>query len=166
MVGTVYKVQPQPPEQEHTRWFDAGPLRFGVEYRHVDPAALEATYAGNAEDMAEIVENSPEGGFFDQGVSIHVCGLADGHEYLRFDVFDDEPHYHYVSPSGDHNNVVEFDVVAQGPMFPWVLDRVRYQLRPMLVKASGAALADQVDDAALADAVVTLERMAEEARRV
>ena len=69
---------------------------FGVEYRDVDPESLRATYAGNAEQLAELEARSPEGGFFDAGVSIHVCGADDGYEYLRFDCFDDEPHYHYV----------------------------------------------------------------------
>ena len=33
----------------------------------------------------------PDGGFTDEGVSIHVFDAADGWEYLRFDVFDGEP---------------------------------------------------------------------------
>ncbi len=47
--------------------------------------------------------------------------FADGHEYLRFDAFDDDPHYHYVQPTGDHNQVVTFDADADGPVLPWVL---------------------------------------------
>ena len=119
MPGVVYNVQPQPPVEENTRWFEAGAVTIGVEYRELDPANLVATYAGNAADMAEIEENSPEGGFADEGVSLHVRGTEDGHEYVRFDVFDGEPHYHYVRPTGDHNNVVPFDAVADGDMLPW-----------------------------------------------
>ena len=74
----------------------AGAVTFGVEYRDVDPASLAATYEGNAAQLAELEERSPDGGFSDEGVSIHVCGTDDGHEYVRFDVFDDEPHYHYI----------------------------------------------------------------------
>ena len=32
-------------------------------------------------------------------LAIHVLGTDDGHEYLRFDVFDREPHYHYLHPA-------------------------------------------------------------------
>jgi hypothetical protein len=61
----------------------------------------------------ELLEKSPEGGFADEGVTIHVFDASDGHEYLRFDVFDDEPHYHYIHRTvGDTvvNNVIDFDV--------------------------------------------------------
>ena len=29
VIGTVYKVQPQPPEAAHTRWFPAGAVTLG-----------------------------------------------------------------------------------------------------------------------------------------
>ena len=34
----------------------------------------------------------------DEGVSLHVCDGETGAEYLRFDVFVKEPHYHYIVP--------------------------------------------------------------------
>ena len=114
MPGVVYNMQPQPPVEENTRWFEAGVVTIGVEYREVDPANLVETYKDSAEDMAELRERSPEGGFTDEGVSLHVRSTEDGHEFVRFDVFDGEPHYHYVRPTGDHNNVVSFDPVADG----------------------------------------------------
>src|SRR5207244_7811804 len=61
----------------------AGVLTFGVEYRNVDPESLRATYAGNASQLAELEERSPEGGFFDSGVSIHVSGTEDGRSEER-----------------------------------------------------------------------------------
>jgi len=166
-VGTVYKVQPQPWEEADTRWVDAGPVRFGVEWRDVDPAALLATYGEGTADMAEIVERSPEGGFHDRGVSIHVCATGSGHEYLRFDVFDDDPHYHYVDTSGEANRVVAFDSTANGEMLPWVLDRLRTRLATMLEGADAADVAAEVSAADLGQlraAVDTVERLATEAR--
>ena len=65
------------------------------------------------EQVAEIEEHSPEGGFTDEGISVHVVSVADDHEYLRFDMFEQEPHYHYIHRSGEVNNVVEFDRVAR-----------------------------------------------------
>lgn len=146
MVGTTYTVQPMPPDEASTDWFEAPPLRIGIEYRRVDPEALADTYGDDAADMAEIEANSPEGGFTDEGVSIHVVEVGTGHEYLRFDVFVDEPHYHYVDRDQGTNNVVEFDEVAHGPMMPWMLDRLRTRLPEMLVQAGATELAAAMTD--------------------
>ena len=70
-------------------------LRRGVP-RPRSRESLDETYKDNPEHLAELREQSPEGGFADEGVTIHVFDADDGHEYLRFDVFDDEPHYHYI----------------------------------------------------------------------
>jgi hypothetical protein len=166
-VGTVYKVQPQPWEEADTRWVDAGPVRFGVEWRDIDPAALLATYGEGTADMAEIIEKSPEGGFHDRGVSIHVCAAESGHEHLRFDVFDDDPHYHYVDTSGEANRVVSFDSVADGDMLAWVVGRLRSRLATMLEAADGDAVAAAVraaDQAQLGAAIDSVEQLATAAR--
>jgi hypothetical protein len=169
MIGEVYNMPPQPPVAEHTRYIDAGAVRIGVEYRDVDPASLAATYAGNAEHLSELEERSPEGGFTDEGVSIHVCG-DDGHEYVRFDVFNDEPHYHYVHrPSADGdivNNVIAYDVVAHGDMLEWALERLRTRLPAMLRAAGGDAVAARLDEARLGRAVDEAEALARRARDV
>ena len=60
MAGTTYNVQPMPPDPASTDWLEVPPLRIGVEYRKVDPEALEATYGDSAADMAEIIERSAE----------------------------------------------------------------------------------------------------------
>ncbi len=157
MVGTTYTVQPMPPDPASTDYFDAAPLRIGVEYRKVDPEALAATYGDDAEQMAEIDEHSPEGGFTDEGISIHVVSVADDHEYLRFDVFVDEPHYHYVDKTAGTNTVVDFDTAAHGDMTPWMLGQLRHRLPAMLREAGaddvaagvtsdlGADIADRVE---------------------
>jgi hypothetical protein len=153
-VGVTYQVQPQPWDESCTRWVPAGPLRIGVEWRDVDPQALLATYGEGTSDMAEIVEKSPAGGFYDKGVSLHVCAVEPAHEFLRFDVFDDDPHYHYIH-AGDEivNNVIDFDVLAHGEMLPWVIERLRHRLPEMLPHANGGHLVAQIDQAAL-DAVI------------
>ena len=163
MRGKVYTNPPQPPVEEHTRRLPAGNLTFGVEYRMVDPASLQETYSGNDAHLAELFERWPGGGFTDEGVSIHVWGTDDGHEYLRFDVFADDPHYHYNHPGDDVvNNVIDFDAVALGDMLTWVLDRLRTRLGPMLVGAGGAHLVDGLDaetiDTVLRDVQVLAEQ--------
>ncbi len=167
-IGKVYNVQPMPPDEAATRWLPAGVVTFGVEYREVDPAALAATYQANAADMAEIDEHSPAGGFSDEGVSIHVRGTDDQHEYLRFDVFDGDPHYHYVHRSGTINNVIDFDERAHGDMLPWALDCLRHRLPDMLPHAGGQDLVGGLDDAVLGpviDEVASMARKAQEAQR-
>jgi hypothetical protein len=163
-IGKVYNVHPMPPDPGATRWLPAGVLTIGVEYREVDPAALEATYSGDADDMAEIEEKSPPGGFSDEGVSIHVCGTEDQHEYLRFDVFVDEPHYHYVDRSGEVNNVIDFDVHAHGEMLPWTIAALRHRLPQMLPHAGGAHLVAGIDDAVLGPVVDEVAALAERAQ--
>jgi hypothetical protein len=168
VIGEVYNMPPQPPVEANTRYFPAGAVTIGVEYRDVDPASLEATYAGNEAHLAELAERSPEGGFNDEGVSIHVCGTDDGHEYVRFDVFDDEPHYHYVhrtAPGADVvNNVIAFDAVAGGDMLPWAIDRLRTRLREMLTEAGGRDVAARLDERLVRQAVDEVEALAEQAR--
>ena len=165
MTGTTYNIPPQPPVEENTHRFPAGALTFGVEYRDVDPESLRATYAGNEAQLAELEARSPEGGFSDTGVSIHVCGTDDGYEYLRFDVFDDEPHYHYNHRHDDgtiENQVVDFDPTAGGDMLPWAIRCLRSRLPEMLEAAGGGRLVDQLDsariDAVLGDVAVMAER--------
>lgn len=168
MIGKVYNIPPQPPVDDHNHLLPAGVLTFGVEYRDLDPESLRATYADNAAHLSELEEKSPEGGFFDEGVSIHVCGTDDGHEYVRFDVFDAEPHYHYVhrpGPGGEIvNQIIDFDTTAHGDMFPWAIECLRRRLPAMLTAAGGTHLAEQLDPAVLAPVIDKVEAMAEAAR--
>jgi hypothetical protein len=142
MLGQTYNVQPVPPDPDHTTYFDAGPLRIGVEYRVIAPEDLVAAYEGD--DLAEIEEHSPEGGFADEGLSIHIESVADDHEYIRFDAFDDDPHYHYVDKAAGTNTLVGYDTAANGPVLSWVLHQVHHRLDPMLRHAGAAHVADSL----------------------
>lgn len=168
MIGKVYGIPPQPHSARDTRMVPAGAVTFGVEYRDLDPESLRATYAGNDEHLAELERESPDGGFTDEGVSIHVFDAADGWELLRFDVFEGEPHYHYVHrvPEGGEvvNNVVDFDEVAHGDMLPWVLERLRTRLGEMLTCAGDADLAARIDPALVGPAVDEVAALAEAAQ--
>lgn len=160
MLGVIYQVQPQPPEPAYTRWLPAGAVTFGVEHRDVDPAGLATTYGADTAAMDEIEQHSPEGGFHDSGVSLHVNGTDDGHEYLRFDLFEGEPHYHYVRPSGDHNHVVPVDPVAQGDLLAFALRCLRERLAPMLAEAGGDQVAARLDPAVQGPVLDEVERLA------
>jgi hypothetical protein len=161
MIGKVYSMPPQPPVAENTRKIPAGAVTFGVEYRDLDPQGLIETYKDNQAHLAELLEKSPEGGFTDEGVSIHVWGSEDGHEYLRFDMFDGEPHYHYVHRSADVvNNVIDYDTAALGEMLPWVVERLRTRLPDMLCESGGAEVAAGLDLGLVAGAIGEVERLA------
>ena len=167
MIGKVYGIPPQPPVEENTRRFGAGAVTFGVEYRDLDPESLEETYRDNPEYLAELREKSPEGGFTDEGVTVHVFDADDGHEYLRFDVFDDEPHYHYIHRTVDNtvvNNVIDFDVVAHGDMFGWTFEVLRTRLPAMLEQAGGDALAERLDPDLVDQVLTEVEACAAAAR--
>jgi hypothetical protein len=169
MIGKVYNIPPQPPAPENTRYLPAGALTFGIEYRDVDPESLTATYEKDPAQLAELQEKSPEGGFTDEGVSIHVCGSDDGHEYVRFDVFDDEPHYHYIhrTPNGADvvNNVIDFDTAAHGEMLPWAIECLRTRLPAMLTEAEGDHLIPLLDSALVGRVVDEVQRIAEQAQQ-
>jgi hypothetical protein len=158
--GVVYKVQPEPLEPGACTSFEAGAVTFILEYRDVDPERLEKAYADRPEDLAEIRRLSPVGGFTDTGVSIHVLGSQDRHEYLRFDCFQDDPHYHYVRPTGGHNHWVPFDPIAGGDMFGFAMSCLRERLETMLVFAGGEAIAAAVDRKRVAPVVDALEKKA------
>jgi len=162
MTGTVYTVPPIPPDAEHTTWVDAGALRIGVEWRNLDEAELEANYEGEA--MAE-VQAAITGNIQDNGVSLHVAGAADAHEYLRFDMFEQEPHYHYIEPSGDRQTIIEFDRVALGEMLPWALHQLRTRLPEMLAFAGGDDLVPELDRERIASSLAEVERLARDAQK-
>lgn len=167
MIGNVYNMPPQPPEEANTIYLDAGAVSFGVEYRVVDPEMLRETYKDNPAQLAELEERSPDGGFYAEGLSLHVFG-SDGHEYLRFDLFDEPPHYHYNHPviAGVHtNNVIDYDASANGPMLDWALGSLRERLPEMLRQAGGESIADAVDEALVGKVLAEVESLANGARR-
>ncbi len=161
MTGTIYTVPPIPPDAEHTTWVDAGAISIGVEYRLLDDTELAANYEG--EQMDEIQAATGGNAVEDNGVSLHVVGTEDGHEYLRFDLFEQEPHYHYIEPSGEKQTIIEYDRVALGPMLPWALDQIRHRLVPMLEHAGGEALVPKLDASRIEASLVEVEKLARDA---
>ncbi len=161
MTGTVYNVPPIPPDDAHTNYVEAGAIRIGVEYRLLDEAELAANYQGK---QMEVIQDALAGNAVqDNGVSLHVVGSEDGHEYLRFDLFEQEPHYHYIDVSGKEQTIIDFDRVAHGPMLPWALAQIRTRLVPMLVRAGGAKLAADLDAERIAGCLVEVEKLARDA---
>jgi len=159
MTGTTYSVAPIPPDDAHTTYVDAGPLRIGVEYRLLDDAELAANYEGD--DIDEIQDALDGAAVEDNGASIHVLGREDGHEYLRFDLFEQGPHYHYIDLGGQQQTIVDFDRVALGDMLPWALAQLRNRVVPMLERAGGGELAREIEAqaGALHESLPEVERL-------
>jgi hypothetical protein len=160
---TKYDLMPIPPVEAQTEWFEAGPVAIGVEYRRLtDAIAAGAALAGAEGDAGSAAAAAT--GLDDRGVSLHVCALEGGvrREHLRFDCFQEDPHYHYVSHEPRFNHMLHLDPVADGDPVAWALERIRTRLPQMLARAGAGALAARVDAATL-EAI--LPRVAEAAYR-
>lgn len=90
----------------------------------------------------------------DQGLCVQVFGKAEGQdtEILRFDCFDQMPHYHY-GPA-NHNIRLNMDKTTVGNPFGWTLDNLRTKLPAMIQRAGYADLAAEVEANPVAAAVL------------
>src|SRR2546429_5744453 len=103
--GNRYQQLPIPMVDEHCIRVDAGAVQLVVESRRLTNEILDQTFHGTA--VAQVP-------FDDYGATLHVCGATDGLEYLRFDCFENEPHYHYIDQAAGANTVVRIDELAVG----------------------------------------------------
>jgi hypothetical protein len=159
-VGFETPIRPIAPIEENMTRIDAGALSFGVEHRLLNDAIVAEHMANHsAEQVAANRPNVGGGAIDDSGVSIHVFG-ADGHEYLRFDCFDDGPHYHYIAPGAETQLIVAMDRAANGDPLDWTLSCLRGRLAQMLQEAGGAQFAERGDPALVAGALDKVEATA------
>jgi hypothetical protein len=121
---------------EHCIAVDAGAVQLVVESRRLTNEILRETYGANANDEIQ---------FDDFGATLHVCGTVDGLEHLRFDCFENEPHYHYIEQREGANTVVRIDELAVGDPLEFSLACVEHRLAPMLRHCGVAGLADEVE---------------------
>ncbi|MDH6281665.1 DUF7700 domain-containing protein [Prescottella agglutinans] len=142
-LGIPFDVMPVPVVPEHCVSIDAGPIRFTVESRTLTNEIMMTGLAdaGMATPDADYVARL---NLDDSGMSLHVFGFDDGREYLRFDCFESEPHYHYVDHDNGVNTVVRIDNVAEADPVGWALARISERLPEMLEHAGAGALAADV----------------------
>jgi hypothetical protein len=119
---------------EHCVSVDAGAVQLVVEFRRL---------------TNEIIENAlhdvhPEIHFDDSGATLHVCGTADGLEHLRFDCFENEPHYHYIDQAAGANTVVRIDELAVGDPVEFSVACIEHHLPDMLRHCGVPCVADEV----------------------
>ena len=140
------------PDDANTTYFPAGAIKIGVEYRNLTPEALVEYYGGDEAYVEELRRTAPLG-IEDRGVSLHVFDADGQWEYLRFDLFEDAPHYHYNHLGGGRNHIIPFDETAHGAIADWAVHKIRTgELAPMLAQAGGAELAENLDADILAEA--------------
>lgn len=158
---THYDQMPIPPIEAHTRYFDAGVVQVGVEYRLLDDAITAASTVEEATGSAPGVEDVD-----DCGVSLHVFGKSGGEarEYLRFDCFDEDPHYHYIDWETRSNHMVHIDPEADGDPLAWSIERIRTRLAQMLERAGAGPLVSQLDPARVEGILPAVEKEAQRAR--
>jgi len=120
---TRYEVLPIPARMTHTQLYSAGPIQFGVEYRLLNEELIAEEYGHDARAQFGNENPSDLGDQIEEdGVSIHVFDQTGSREFLRFDCFEDYPHYHYIDAGRGHQTVHDYDFVAHGPMHEWVID--------------------------------------------
>ena len=115
---------PKPPAKKFSKIGVSEPVSFAVETR---------------------VLGAKEGGMASGGGSIHLFSGDRSRELVRFDCFDDEPHYHYLNHREQLNTVWCFDGAVNGPMPRWVLSALRENLPGMLRAAGEEELARRVE---------------------
>jgi|GEM_PF-593531 len=140
MLGREYTVMPIAINWGHSVEVPAGPVTFVVEARNLTREAILENEA--VQGRTDGIDHSYE--VHDGGASLHVLATDNRVEYLRFDCFDNEPHYHYIREAEQRNIVVRFDDVAEGNPLEWTVSRVRDRLPRMLEHAGAQQLADLV----------------------
>lgn len=153
-VGHLAWVAPIPPIPENTRYFDAGPLRIGVEHRLLNNDIMDEHFGEGVEhDLVPDVE----------GFSIHVFDAQANQEKIRFDMFPGDLHYHYILEPAKIISV-GYDEAADGPMFEWSLRCLTTRLGEMLATAGSPELAASISQESIQDITKKIEAIEAEIR--
>jgi len=94
----------------------------------------------------------------DRGPSLRIYGDVEGKpvQLLRFDCFENQPHFHY-DPEGK-NNQLRMDKANVSDPVAWSMDYLRGNFASLIRIAGYSALAEQLDEGALTAALPTVEK--------
>src|SRR5918999_4454263 len=94
----------------------------------------------------------------DRGPSLRIYGDAEGKpvQLLRFDCFEQGPHFHY-DPEGK-NNQLRMDKTKVSDPIAWSMDYLRGNVTSLVRLAGYSELADQLDEGVLTAALPTVEK--------
>lgn len=126
-----------------------GSICFALQYRDLDGGAPHAQGAGGR-----------GGTDADQGVCVQVVGTVGGKEteLLRFDCFDNHPHYHY-GPENKNTRIM-LDPTVTGNPLRWTMTQLRSRLPAMLARAGYEEIALQIDPSLLIQKLDEIEAKA------
>jgi hypothetical protein len=160
VVGDRFDMMPIPLVDAATTYFPAGVLVIGVEGRQIDPDTVAAELGHLTPAQEAAVKAQQPADLDDSGPSVHVIDAATGTEHLRFDCFDNGPHYHYVIPDEGYQIVVTMDRAACGDPIDFAVGCLQTRLRPMLAAAGRDDLAQLVDDDLIAEVIPAVHELA------
>ena len=94
----------------------------------------------------------------DRGPSLRIYGDVEGKpvQLLRFDCFENGPHFHY-DPDGK-NDLLRMDKAKVSDPIAWSMDYLRGNVASLVRIAGYSALADRLDEAALTAALPGIEK--------
>src|SRR6266849_3845144 len=94
----------------------------------------------------------------DRGPSLRIYGDVEGKpvQLLRFDCFEQDPHFHY-DPDGK-NNLLRMDKTKVSDPIAWSMDYLRGNAASLVRIAGYGKLADQLDETALTATLPGLEK--------
>jgi hypothetical protein len=105
--------------------------------------------------------------FHDQGVCLTVKTIGKTEpqrELLRFDCFDEDPHYHY-DPE-NKNETHQLDKTTAGNPIGWVLEQLRTNLRGMLLTANAGPITESLNLPEIRDKLTEVEEIARNMARM
>ena len=94
----------------------------------------------------------------DRGPSLRIYGDVEGKpvQLLRFDCFENQPHFHY-DPEGK-NNQLRMDKANVSDPIAWSMDYLRGNFASLIRIAGYSGLADRLDEAALTATLPGVEK--------
>ncbi len=130
---------------------NAGAIEFALHHRYLDGGAAHTQGRG-----------SRGGSRADQGICIQVVGKVGDKEteLLRFDCFDNHPHYHY-GPE-NKNERIFMDTTTAGNPIGWTVTQMRERLPAMLDRAGYSDVAGQLDADLVSRSIDELDASARE----
>ena len=161
-VGTLIPMVPIAPIPENCIETSAGPVTFVVESRQLTPDLVNE----DALSKDGLVDRNVPADLDDFGAALHVYGAGDGLEYLRFDCFEHDAHYHYILNKKRAHIVCPLDKAALGDPLAWTVSRLRERLPEMLEHAGAPELAAAVREEKqdVLSAVDQVQRLLEKAQ--
>ncbi|WP_131831567.1 DUF7700 domain-containing protein [Pseudofrankia asymbiotica] len=145
----------------------ASTLALSVSVRQMKLNAAYLMKNGKTQsEIDELLKGSD--GLVDGGITISVLSADKNTEYVRLDMFDDIPHYHYFSNWHDDeaytNYTIALDTAAVADPIDWAVQTLRVRAKEMVTRAGGEAAAAEVDWDVIPGAVDKLAQLVAERR--